>query len=99
MSNGQPNKKKSFFKEHGVEIAVGIFLAVMSVFILNRIDKLDDRQRLIELDVASIKTTVEAVSENQGTLLGNDGDNRVDLELLDFRLTTAEADIKELKLQ
>ncbi len=72
-----PNEnKKSFLREKGVEIAVGLVLTIISFFIIGRIDKLDDRLRTVEEDVASIKTTVETLSENQGTLLGNDGDNR-----------------------
>ncbi len=72
-----PNEnKKSFLREKGVEIAVGLVLTIISFFIIGRIDKLDDRLRTVEEDVASKKTTVETLSENQGTLLGNDGDNR-----------------------
>lgn len=90
-----PNKVKDFLREKSVEILVGIVLTIISVFIIGRIDKFDDRQRLIEIDIASIKTTLESFSENQGTLLGNDGDNRVDLKLLNFRLTAVEKAIEK----
>lgn len=104
MGNGQPSKAKSFLKEKGVEIAVGLLLTIISVFIIGRIDKLADtqieilqQQSVNTTEIINVKKLVEGLAETQGSVQGASGDNAVDIRFIRRDIEDLEERVKGLE--
>jgi hypothetical protein len=85
-----------------------VAMGIISYFLFGKLEKLDDTQRTILEEVAIIKTKIEnieekeiedikklleSMSESQGTLNANSGDNKLELSLLKLRLENIERQI------
>jgi hypothetical protein len=104
MSNEASNNKKSWLREKGLELIIGLLVALASVFIIQRLDKIDDNQvSIIEqqaintTEISNVKDIVEGLSETQGTVQGTAGDNSFDIAFIKRDIKDLEERIEELE--
>tara|TARA_Y100000310_G_C20451666_1_gene701037 strand:- start:565 stop:855 length:291 start_codon:yes stop_codon:yes gene_type:complete len=86
-----------FFKKYRTSILAAVAIAILGWVALDRLNRIEDnmldlldRVSAVEVTANKIEETVTNISATQGTIRGNNGDNKLEIGLLKLRVESLE---------